>query len=64
MSYATLFTDREKVQADTRDLTIHESRDVGALLGTKILGIVAVGVLFSSTFVFNMEGARWISYTR
>ena len=56
VSYATLFTDREKVQADTRDLTIHEGRDVGTLIGTKILGIVAVGVLFSSTFVFNMEG--------
>lgn len=56
VSYATLFTDRERVQADTRDLNIHERRDVGTLLGTKILGIVAVGVLFSSTFVFSMDG--------
>ncbi len=56
VSYATLFTDRDKVKSDNRNLAIHEKRDVSTLLGTKILGIIAVGILFSSTFIFNMTG--------
>ena len=59
VSYANLFTDNERASADNKDLYIHEQRDVSALLGTKVLGVAAFGILSSSTIIFNVTGTAF-----
>lgn len=64
VSYATLFTDTTARQSDSFDLAIHNGRDIGMLMLSRVLGIIAVGIIISSAVLSAIEGEPFvIAYT-
>ena len=55
-----IFGELGRSKAKDEDLRIHERGEIATLLATKVLGIVAFGVLVTSSVVFEMRG-DWVS---
>ena len=56
ITVSMIFGDAEKVRAREDDIRTHKGRSIATLVMTKALGIVAFGVLATSSVVFDFSG--------